>query len=189
MPIWGDNTVHASNLPDRELAIRTELTTSTANLSSVLANGNDAGAQKIVNLGAPTANTDAATKTYVDGKIGGPSGATAQFSQAGVLQVGTGVGRFLLPFPVTIDGVVMAVNTAPTGASLICDVNKNGTTIFTTQANRPTIAAGAFAVTTQPSPDVTTATTYDYITVDIDQVGSTVAGADLIVVVRYTRTA
>ena len=36
------------------------------NLSQVLTRGNDAGTQKITNLGAPTAANDAATKSYVD---------------------------------------------------------------------------------------------------------------------------
>lgn len=39
-------------------------------LSSVLATGNDAGNSKIINLDAPTNNTDAAHKSYVDGKFG-----------------------------------------------------------------------------------------------------------------------
>lgn len=36
------------------------------NLAQVLTKGNDAGGSKITNLGTPTANTDAATKSYVD---------------------------------------------------------------------------------------------------------------------------
>ncbi|HZY80835.1 MAG TPA: hypothetical protein VFE50_15030 [Cyclobacteriaceae bacterium] len=38
----------------------------TQNLSSVLSLGNDAGGTRVTNLGAPTANTDAVTKQYVD---------------------------------------------------------------------------------------------------------------------------
>lgn len=38
-------------------------------LNGVLTLGNDAGGQKITNLGAPTAATDAATKDYVDSKV------------------------------------------------------------------------------------------------------------------------
>jgi hypothetical protein len=38
----------------------------TQTISNVLTQGNDAGGQKITNLGAPTANTDAVTKQYVD---------------------------------------------------------------------------------------------------------------------------
>jgi hypothetical protein len=77
------------------------------------------------------------------------------------------------------------VLTAPTGANLIVDVNKNGTTIFTTQANRPEITAGS-KTATSGAPDVTSLSKNDAITIDVDQVGSTIAGADLSVMVRGT---
>lgn len=80
----------------------------------------------------------------------------------------------------TVHGVWPAAGTAPTGADLVVDVNKNGATIFSTQANRPRVAAGgnggALAV-----PDVTSIADGDYLTVDIDAVGSGVAGADVTV--------
>lgn len=110
----------------------------------------------------------------------------ATFNTPGVLTVSPGTGRFRFPFNATILGVTAAVDTAPTGASLIVDVHKNGTTIFTNQANRPTIAISGFATTTEPTPDVTAMAVGDYLTVDVDQVGSTIAGADLTIFVRYT---
>lgn len=110
----------------------------------------------------------------------------AVFAQPGVLVAGNGVARFLFPFTATLKGAVACVNTAPTGATIIVDVNLNGVTIYTTTAHRPTIAAGAFATTTQPTPDVTAAHIGDYLTVDIDQIGSTIAGADLTIQVLYT---
>ena len=78
------------------------------------------------------------------------------------------------------------MGTAPTGAAIICDVNKNGTTIFTTQSNRPQIAASAQAGAEITNMDITAFAVGDVLTVDIDQVGSTVIGSDLTVVVRYT---
>lgn len=112
----------------------------------------------------------------------------AVFGADGALTVRTGATRFRFPWAVTILGVTAAVGTAPTGASLIMDVSKNGTTIFTTQGNRPTIAAGANATASEPTPDVTSMAAGDYLTVDIDQIGSTVAGSDLSVFIRYRRT-
>lgn len=112
----------------------------------------------------------------------------ATFSRSGALTQSAGVGRHRFPYAATILGVTAAVNTAPTGASLILDVNKNGTTIFTTQGNRPTIAASGNATTSEPAPDVTAIAAGDYLTVDVDQVGSTVAGSDLTVFIRYRRT-
>lgn len=85
----------------------------------------------------------------------------------------------------TIVSVRASVDTAPTGATLIVDVNKGGTTIFGTQANRPTIPIGA---NTHKSTGHTVTTWEDgtYLTVDVDQIGSTVAGSDLSVVVTWS---
>jgi hypothetical protein len=78
----------------------------------------------------------------------------------------------------TLINVGIALGTAPTGGPFTADVNKNGTTVFTTQANRPSIAAaGSYAVS--GTPDVTTWAHGDYLTVDRDLVGTTVAGSDL----------
>lgn len=92
-------------------------------------------------------------------------------------------GRLRLPLP-PLTGELLAVkitvHVAPTGASIICDVNKNGTTIFTTQANRPTIAAGTNA-SAWVVPNVTGFNgVTDYLTIDPDQVGSTIPGGDLV---------
>lgn len=138
---------------------------------------NQWGAELLALLGV-TMNPDGTTKV--------PS--SDAFSRIGVLSVVTGVGRSLLINSAVIIGAVAAVNTAPTGAAIICDVNKNGTTIFTTQGNRPTIAAGANATSAMPTPNVTALQPGDYLSVDIDQVGSNVAGSDLVVKVFYRIT-
>ena len=110
------------------------------------------------------------------------TGATAHRIEgglAGTITVGTGKARFYLEKSYVFESVRISVNTAPTGATIIVDVNKNGTTIFTTQGNRPVISASAFTGTST-NPDVTTFASGDYITFDVDQIGSTVAGADLV---------
>lgn len=112
----------------------------------------------------------------------------ATFSRSGVLTVVGGAGRFRFPFAATLLGATAAVNTAPTGASLILDVNKNGTTVYSTQGNRPTIIASAFATAAETTPDVTAMAIGDYLTVDVDQIGSTIAGSDVTVFIRYRRT-
>ncbi len=103
---------------------------------------------------------------------------------AGTLSTGTGVDRRRLPEDVFIIDAAIAVDTAPTGATLIVDIHLNGTTIFTTQGNRPTIAIAGndsgLAI-----PDVVAGAAAQYLTIDIDQIGSTVAGADLVGIVRY----
>lgn len=104
---------------------------------------------------------------------------TFTFSFTGNLSVKTGThrqyndtGRTL-----TITSIRASVGVAATGAAILIDVNKNGSTLFTTQANRPTIAVSTFTDTAVA--DITTWGVGDYLTVDIDQIGSTVAGADL----------
>ena len=111
------------------------------------------------------------------------------FFKQGTLAVTTGTFRWYPPFSIDIVDVRAAVGTAPTGASILVDVNRNGTSIFTSQGNRPTIAASSnFDVS--GTPDGTTGLTgdADYVTVDIDQVGSTVEGSDLTVMIAYKRT-
>ncbi len=74
-------------------------------------------------------------------KVGLPVDASWEccpFSQGGALTTKVGTSRF----PITggtfrIQTVAVAVGTAPTGAALIVDVNKNETSIFGVQANRP----------------------------------------------------
>ncbi len=108
----------------------------------------------------------------------------ATFTRSGTLAVAAGAMRFVFPRAATIVSVTTTVGTAPTGAAVLVDVNKNGTTIFTTQGNRPSIAISGNA-SSAATPDVTAIAAGDYLTVDVDQIGSTVAGADLLVQVRY----
>ena len=106
------------------------------------------------------------------------------FWSSGAMTVRAGVGRFYFHKAAVIEAVVATVPTAPTGASAIFDVHKNGTTIFTTQSARPTVPASA-NVSNIAVPAVRLVAAGEYITVDIDQIGSTVAGSDPTVTVRY----
>lgn len=107
----------------------------------------------------------------------------ASFSYSGALAVLTGTDRFynLTGRTLTVSQVVASVGTAPAGASIIVDVRKNGSTIFTTTANRPSISAGSNFGTNGGTPDVPTIANGEYWTVDVVQVGSTTAGASLTV--------
>ena len=89
-----------------------------------------------------------------------------------------------MPFAGKISAVTAAVTTAPVGATAIFDLHKNGTTMYTTQGNRPTIAAGATSVTAT-NPDVLTWAAGDRLTVEVDQIGSGTAGANLTLCVSY----
>ena len=83
----------------------------------------------------------------------------------GALRVCNNIGRAL-----TILGVYLAVSTAPTTDAIIVDLHKNGLTVFTTQANRPQIAAAANTGNTT-TIDVPTWADGEYLTCDLDQVG------------------
>jgi hypothetical protein len=105
---------------------------------------------------------------------------------AGAQTTGVKKMAFIAPYAGVITDIRAYLDTAPTGANFIIDVNKNGTTVFTTQGNRPTIAAAANASSTT-APDVTAVAAGDRITVDIDQIGSGTAGSDLYVSVTMKR--
>ncbi|HEV2412739.1 MAG TPA: hypothetical protein VGS28_02955 [Candidatus Saccharimonadales bacterium] len=110
------------------------------------------------------------------------------FSMSGALFVTAGTLRLPIDGAYTIVGTRATVGTAPTGTSLILDVMKNGTTIYTTQANRPTIAIGANSTGPGNAPDVNSLAAGDYLTINIDQVGSTIAGSDLTVSIIVTKS-
>ena len=117
-----------------------------------------------------------------------PSGGTATAStyfvltRPGVLNVSTGTTRLVLPKAATIVSVVAAVGAKGLDAAIIVDINKNGTTIFTNQANRPTIASDTYqsSIGTLSMPMLPG----DYLTVDVDQIGSTLSGSDLTVTIE-----
>jgi hypothetical protein len=126
-------------------------------------------------------------------QTGGVKWATSTASSTNVYNISlestlaTGNGALRLPIMTTctIVDVRAMVGGVPTGSSIIVDVNKNGTTIFTTQANRPTIAVSANDSGAK-TPDVTSLVAGDYITADIDQVGSSFAGSDIAIAIRVT---
>ncbi len=108
------------------------------------------------------------------------------FMSTGVLIVEPGI-NFLYNdtgSALTITAVRVTVAGAPTGSSIIIDININGTTIFTNQANRPTIAISGTTSGRLTNMDVTTFNNGSYLSVDIDQIGSTYAGNDLTVQIQ-----
>lgn len=80
----------------------------------------------------------------------------------------------------TITAVRATVAEAPTGSSVVVDVNLNGTSIFGSAGDQPTIAPSE---TTNRVTSIATSTVADgdYLTVDVDSVGTSNPGADLVV--------
>jgi hypothetical protein len=95
------------------------------------------------------------------------------------LTTGTNKVRFRLPFAATLLAVRANVNTAPTGSTLIVDVNEAGTSVLSTKLSidasetSSTTAATAAVISDSSLADDAE------VSIDIDQIGSTVAGAGL----------
>lgn len=114
----------------------------------------------------------------------------APYSVAGTLAVEVGTDRWYMTRAGSISNVAAWVQTVPTGAAIRVDVNKNGTTIFTTQTNRPNIAVSTRTdLASVPDVEQAAFVAGDYFTVDIDAIGSTIAGADLVVLLEWREAA
>jgi len=103
----------------------------------------------------------------------------------------TGTNNAYFPFAVatalTITEVYLMVGVAPgSGKTLTVDVNKNGTTIFTTQSNRPSIADTA-TEDTSGVPEVTALAKNDKITVDVDVNTADSDVAEVVCIIRGTQ--
>ena len=145
----------------------------------------DGGVFALTNLSSGAATNNQVPKANGAGGIawldesGGAVLREAIFTKPGELFVGVGATRYynLTGAALTISKVHLAVDTPNTGISLIVDANIDGVTIFTVQANRPVIVAGAntgFSV----AMNVTNWPNNSYVTMDLDQVGSTFPGAN-----------
>lgn len=101
----------------------------------------------------------------------------------------------VIPVPVELYGIYAVVGTAPTGAALIVNISKNGVQQFAGAARLSIAISGTAANKVEaagvtPGANVITPSTpsavplvsfnaLDTFSVDVDQVGSTVAGSDL----------
>lgn len=95
------------------------------------------------------------------------------FSAGGDLVVRTGTYRLYVDRTATLTKVRASVGTAPTGSAAIIAYKVNGTKIASV-----TIAAGSYTTLSTTSLSITSG---DYFTIDVEQVGSTIPGADLTV--------
>jgi hypothetical protein len=105
------------------------------------------------------------------------------------LTTGTAKVTFRAPVAFLLTGVAASVNTAPTGSTIIVDINNGANSALSTKlsidASEKTSATAATAAVID--------TTYDdfaadaEITIDIDQIGSTIAGKGLKVILKGTR--
>ena len=95
------------------------------------------------------------------------------------LTTGAGKITFRMPYAMTLTAVRASVKTAPTGSTLVVDINEGGTSVLSTKlsidATEKTSTTAATAAVISDSALADDAE----ITVDIDQIGATIAGAGL----------
>lgn len=101
--------------------------------------------------------------------------------RTGTLAVFTGP-RIYFPDDVELMAATFQLTTAPTGSSAIFEVLKNGSGTYSSD---PTISASGFLASTGTLAGATTFTARtDYLQLSCSQVGSTIAGADLTVLLK-----
>jgi len=83
---------------------------------------------------------------------------------------------FRIPYSMTLSGVKISTNTAPTGSSLIVDIKSQGVSIFSVL---PVIAAGSEVGGNSAVLSTTSLSVDAEITIFINQIGSTNAGTGL----------
>lgn len=103
------------------------------------------------------------------------------------IQAGTAKRTLRVPFAGTLTGVSASVATAPTGAAIIIDVNRNGNSVLSTKL---TIDATEETSATASTPAVIDGAQDDFaaddeVTIDFDQAGSTIAGKGVKVVLTF----
>lgn len=136
-------------------------------------------------------STKAASTAYADNAVAKQSEVlvVACSDETTALTTGTAKVTFRMPFAMTLTSVRASVTTAPTGASLLTvDINESGSTILSTKL---TIDASEKTSTTAATPAVISDSSLAddaEMTVDIDQIGSTIAGAGLKIYLIGTRT-
>jgi len=107
---------------------------------------------------------------------------TKDWTISGTLSVGTELGGvWIVPRSLTMEKAYIYCKNTGTADSTIVDINKNGVTIFTTQANRPTLAFDdADKKAESGTLDVTDIVEGDIVSIDIDQIA--VGAEDLSVI-------
>lgn len=138
-------------------------------------------------LGRSTANTGAVEEISLPTGFDLSGGAMRAPAELGIacsdettaLTTGAAKVTFRMPYAMTLTAVRLSVSTAPTGSALVVNVKEAGTTIFST---KPQIDAGSTTSVGSGTAAVISDTSLAdnaLMTIDIDQIGSSVAGAGL----------
>jgi hypothetical protein len=94
------------------------------------------------------------------------------YRSADPLATYVGAMRYYMEFDGTIVKHRITTEVAPVGTAILADVNLNGSTIYSTQSNRPTVATGGALTGVTTTFNTTNFSAGDYFTFDCDQVGT-----------------
>jgi hypothetical protein len=186
---------------DIQIEATSSATKTTANILMNAAGGNvsigsDASPDYLLDVSG-TFGTD--SDATIGGEILAGSIHSFTFPLPGALVTGTNMmgTQIIVPFACTLVKAYINAGVAPTGASIIFDANYDsnggadagGTSIWASGANRPNIAVSTFTNSTTTF-NTTALAAGGTLTMDIDQVGSTIAGSNacLTLICRKTGT-
>lgn len=127
-------------------------------------------------------------KAYVDSKVNLSRYVQLTTGNWNVdLEVATDVNFFVCPVDLTITEVAADGGVAPTGASLIFDLNdgKSGSSILGDKIEVEATETSSRTAATQPTIVTASFSAGDQIWIDVDQIGSTVAGQDFQITIYY----
>ena len=99
--------------------------------------------------------------------------------EAGDATVADDLAQIRMPFAFELTAVRAFCNTAPTGANLQFDIEEAGSTIFSTKLEIDATQTTSSTATTQPVISDSTLALDAIISFNCDQIGSTVAGAGI----------
>ena len=139
---------------------------------------------KILKVGTYAANAGTYADPSLATMVWGDASITESFiiaasDETTALSTGTAKATFRMPYAFTLTGVRASVGTAPVGSVITVDINEAGSSILSTKI---TIDAGEKTSTTAATaPVISDSALADdaEITIDIDTVGSSTAGAGL----------
>lgn len=103
------------------------------------------------------------------------------------LTTGTAKVTFRMPYAMTLTAVRASVTTAPTGSTLVVDINESGASVLSTKLSIDVSEKTSTTAATPPVISDSALADDAEITIDIDQIGSTIAGAGLKVTLIGTR--
>lgn len=108
--------------------------------------------------------------------------------EATALTTGAAKLTFRMPHAMTLTAVRLSLNTAATGSTFIVNIKESGSTILSTKLSCD--AGEKTSVTAATPPVISDSSLADdaEMTIDIDQVGATIAGAGAKVTLIGTRT-